>query len=59
MANESVRIAYLLNSGFVVEDGANRWALVFDAYRDVRGDVERALATAEQVYFFVSAFYPA
>ena len=54
MANESVRIAYLLNSGFVVEDGANRWALVFDAYRDVRGDVERALATAEQVYFFVS-----
>ena len=54
MANDSVRIAYLLNSGFVVEDGAGRWALVFDAYRDVRGDVERVLASAAQVYFFVS-----
>ena len=49
MANDSVRIAYLLNSGFVVEDGAGRWALVFDAYRDVRGDVERVLASAAQV----------
>ncbi len=54
MANESVRITYLLNSGFVVEDTAHRWALVFDAYRDVRGDIERALASAEKVYFFVS-----
>ncbi|MBQ8699154.1 MAG: MBL fold metallo-hydrolase [Schwartzia sp.] len=54
MANESVRITYLLNSGFVVEGGTDRWALVFDAYRDVRGDVERVLASARSVYFFVS-----
>ena len=54
MANESVRIAYLLNSGFVVESETDRWALVFDAYRDVRGDIENALASAENVYFFVS-----
>ena len=47
MTNETVRISYLLNSGFVVEDETNRWALIFDAYRDVRGDVERVLATAE------------
>lgn len=54
MTNETVRIVYLLNSGFVVEDGANRWALIFDAYRDVRGDVEHALAFMQKVYFFVS-----
>lgn len=54
MANESVRIAYLLNSGFVVESETDRWALVFDAYRDVRGDIEKALTSAENVYFFVS-----
>ena len=54
MANETVRIAYLLNSGFVVEDGENRWAMIFDAYRDMRGVVERALASAAVVYFFVS-----
>ena len=54
MANEAVRITYLLNSGFVLEDENSRWALVFDAYRDMRGDVERVLASAAEVYFFVS-----
>ncbi len=54
MTSEAVRITYLLNSGFVVEDGASRWALIFDAYRDVRGDIERVLASVKDVYFFVS-----
>ncbi len=54
MANETVRLAYLLNSGFVVENEAGRWALVFDDYRDVRGDVERVLASGARVFFFVS-----
>jgi L-ascorbate metabolism protein UlaG (beta-lactamase superfamily) len=43
-----------LNSGFIVESEVGRWALIFDAYRDMRGDVERALSSAEKVYFFVS-----
>lgn len=54
MANDAVRITYLLNSGFIVEAETGRWALVFDAYRDMRGDIERVLASAGAVYFFVS-----
>ncbi|MBR1552807.1 MAG: hypothetical protein IJ631_02195, partial [Schwartzia sp.] len=54
MTNDSVRITYLLNSGFIVEDRMGQWALVFDAYRDMRGDIERVLASAAKVYFFVS-----
>ena len=54
MTADAVRVTYLLNSGFVVENVAGRWALVFDDYRDVRGDVERVLASGARVFFFVS-----
>ena len=54
MTNDTVRITYLLNSGFIVESEAGGWALIFDAYRDMRGDIERTLASAESIYFFVS-----
>ncbi len=54
MAKDRLKITYLLNSGFVVESEVRRWAFVFDAYRDMRDDVERVLASAEKVYFFVS-----
>lgn len=52
--DETIRITYLLNSGFVVESPEGRWALVFDAFRDARGDVARAVRAAEEAYFFVS-----
>lgn len=54
MAKDRVHITYLLNSGFIVESDADEWALIFDAYRDVRGDIERTLASVKKSYFFVS-----
>lgn len=54
MTKDSVHITYLLNSGFIVESDEGGWAMIFDAYRDMRGDIERTLTSAKKIFFFVS-----
>ncbi len=54
MTKDRVHITYLLNSGFIVESDEGGWAMIFDAYRDMRGDIERTLTSAKKIFFFVS-----
>lgn len=52
MTEDMVRVTYLLNSGFVVE--GEGFTLVFDAFRDADGAMERAARRGGSLFFFVS-----
>ncbi|MBM6832810.1 MBL fold metallo-hydrolase [Megamonas hypermegale] len=50
--NNTAKITYLLNSGFVLE--INDWAMIFDYYKDDNNLVPEIIKDKKEVYFFAS-----
>lgn len=49
--NNTAKITYLLNSGFVLE--INDWAMIFDYYKDDNNLVPEIIKDKKEVYFLL------